>query len=76
NDKKLGQGKENAISYIGSDSALCEELEKLIKSKSDDLDLTVNQNFSIEEDELDEDDELLSEDESLDLRVIDISDDK
>ena len=76
NDKKLGQGKENAISYIGADSALCEELEKLIKSKSDDLDLTVNQNFSIEEDELDEDDELLSEDESLDLRVIDISDDK
>ena len=76
NDKKLGQGKENAINFIGSDSALCDELEKLIKSKSDDLDLTVNQNFALEEDELDEEDDLLSEDESLDLRVIDISDDK
>ena len=76
NEKKLGQGKENAINFIGSDSALAEELEKLIKSKSDDLDLTVNQNFALEEEELDEEDELLSDDESLDLRVIDISDDK
>ncbi len=65
NGERMGQGKDNARKYLEEHPELMEEVEKKIKSQGDQLDLTMKEEISEEDD--DEDGE-----ESFSLSEIDI----
>ncbi len=78
NGERIGQGKENAKSFIESNPALLSEIEEKIKEQKDKIDLAAGDAYSLDEDgeqdELDEDFEMEGEEkDELDLHILDVS---
>ena len=68
NGEKIAQGKENLKKTIEGNPALLDEIEAKIKAKSDDIDLSAGEAYSLEED--DEDDG------AFDLSILDVKSDE
>lgn len=69
NGEKIAQGKDNLKKTIESNPALLEEIEAKIKAKSDDIDLSAGEAYSLD----DEDDE---DDGAFDLSILDVKADE
>ncbi|MBQ9510400.1 MAG: recombinase RecA [Clostridia bacterium] len=69
NGEKIAQGKENLKKTIESNPALLEEIEAKIKAKSDDIDLSAGEAYSLDDDD-DEDDG------AFDLSILDVKADE
>ena len=70
NGEKLAQGKENAKKVISSNAELMKELEDKIKAKGDELDLSADEAYSLDEDDGDD-----SDGDDFDIRLLDIEGD-
>ena len=70
NGEKLAQGKENAKKVISSNAELMKELEDKIKAKGDELDLSADEAYSLDEDDGDDPDG-----DDFDIRLLDIEGD-
>ncbi len=68
--ERLGQGKDNTRKYIESHPALMKELEDLIKAQKDDIDLSLNDTFELDDEDEDDDDL------GFNIKVLDIDDDE
>ena len=66
NGERMGQGKDNARKYLEAHPELMEEVERMIKSRGDQIDLAMKEEFADEDNE-DEDGE-----EAFSLNAIDI----
>ena len=69
NGEKIAQGKDNLKKTIESNPALLEEIEAKIKAKSDDIDLSAGEAYSLDDDD-DEDDG------AFDLSILDVKADE
>ena len=64
NGEKIAQGKDNLKKTIESNPALLEEIEAKIKAKSDDIDLSAGEAYSLDDEE--------EEDGAFDLSILDV----
>ena len=72
NGEKVAQGKENTKKAIAENSELMKELEEKIKLQGKDLDLSSDDTYSLDEDDVAGDDE---DGDDFDIRLLDIEND-
>ena len=72
NDTKLGQGKENARKFLEDNKKVMAQIEKDIKEKSKELNLTDEESYELSED----DEENLLSDDLLNFSAMDINEDE